>query len=280
MEKLQKALQKARDQRITSGLADRDAAQGQASPAQGVSRVDAAWEALTEVKPDRKALSQNFVTSLEADRASAAFDILRTKTQLLMKKNNWTRLAITSPTASCGKTTMASNLALGFTRQTDVRVILIEFDLRRPNLSKMLGVAPTHDVSRMLTGDVPFEEQAIRIRSNAAIAMAQHASPDPTSLLLRNSTHEKLKEIEDIYAPDLLIFDLPPVLVSDDARAFLKNVDCAMIVAKAEGTSIGQIDICEREIAEQTNVLGVVLNQYRHQSDIDYGYSDYHSPAD
>ncbi len=59
-----------------------------------------------------------------------------------------------------------------------------------------------------------------------------------------------------------MIFDLPSVLVNDDTRAFLKNADCALIVIRANSTRYGQFDACEREIAEQTNVLGVVLNAY------------------
>ena len=58
-----------------------------------------------------------------------------------------------------------------------------------------------------------------------------------------------------------MIFDLPPFLVSDDTRAFIKNVDAVLIMARAGETKISQIDACEREIAEHTNVLGVALNQ-------------------
>jgi hypothetical protein len=42
-------------------------------------------------------------------------------------------------------------------------------------------------------------------------------------------------------------------------------------VARAGATSVSQIDVCEREVAEQTNVLGVVLNQCRYASDEGYG---------
>jgi Mrp family chromosome partitioning ATPase len=170
---------------------------------------------------------------------------------------------------------MACNLALGFTRQSDIRVVLIEFDLRRPNMGKLLGHTPSRDITSMLNGDISFADQAVRIGSNLAIAMARHSSPDPTSVLLSQKTHAVLKEIEDTYAPDVMLFDMPPVLVSDDTRAFLKDVDCALIVAKAEATSASQIDTCEREIAEQTNVLGIVLNQCRHIGDTDYGYNKY-----
>jgi Mrp family chromosome partitioning ATPase len=179
-----------------------------------------------------------------------------------MQKNSWSRLSVTSPTSACGKSTMAGNLALGFTRQSDLRVVLIELDLRRPSLARMLGLSPENDVTAMLTGDVPFAEQAVRIGSNLAVSAARRSSGDPT-------------EIEAVYAPDIMIFDLPPVLVSDDTRAFLKEVDCALIVARAEITSSAQIDTCEREVAEQTNVLGVALNHCRYVEDTDYGYEMY-----
>ena len=73
-----------------------------------------------------------------------------------------------------------------------------------------------------------------------------------------------IDRIEARYKPDVMIFDLPSVLVNDDTRAFLKNVDCALIVVRANQTRYSQFDTCEREIAEHTNVLGVVLNAYRH----------------
>ncbi len=61
-----------------------------------------------------------------------------------------------------------------------------------------------------------------------------------------------------------MIFDLPSILIGDDARAFLQHVDCALILARADQTRYGDFDSCEREVGEYTNVLGVVLNGYRH----------------
>jgi Mrp family chromosome partitioning ATPase len=278
MEKLQKALQKARQQRnesvgaasVSTPMADNLLATAGSEPA-----GNDEWTKLMPFEPDRKLLDRHHIVSLSATEKATPFDILRTKAQLLMQKNDWTRLGITSPTPACGKTTTAANLALGFTRQNDQRVILVELDLRRPSMAKLLGHKPAHDVTSMLNGIIPFSDQAIRVRDNLAISMACQAATDPTSILLSHKTHETLAEIEATYAPDLMIFDLPPVLMSDDARAFLKHLDCGLIMAKAEETSIAQIDACEREVAEQTNVLGVVLNQCRHVGDVGYSYESY-----
>ena len=87
---------------------------------------------------------------------------------------------------------------------------------------------------------------------------------DPTRLLMADSTRATLARIQEDYQPDLMIFDLPSILIGDDARSFLQHVDCALILARADGTRYGDFDSCEREVGEYTNVLGVVLNGYRH----------------
>lgn len=272
MEKLQKALQKAREQR---GVDIAPVQPGTGMGETATAPEDQGWDALTEIRPDHALLVRNRIMTMKAGKEATPFDILRTKVQLMMRKNGWTRLAITSPTPGCGKTTMACNLALGMTRQQDMRTVLIECDLRRPSIAKVLDLSPPHDVTALFSGEVGITKQALRVGHNVAICAAQKPAHDPTAVLLSQKTHDTLARIEEELSPDLMIFDLPPILVSDDTRAFLKDVDCALIVARAEMTSVSQIDACEREIAEQTNVLGVVLNQCRHAGDTDYGYGKY-----
>ena len=267
MERLQEALQKARTQR--SGKERR--------PAEAAAPSDTAtlWQELTPFEPDPKLLERNRIVANRATKMGAPFDILRTKILLTMRKNNWTRLAITSPTPGCGKTTTACNLALGFARQTDVRTCLFELDLRKPSIARSLALPGGGDIADMLAGDIPFADQALCYRGNVAISAVHQPSRDPTVVMLSRTTHKTLEAIEKAYAPDLTLFDLPPLLVSDDARAFLKEVDCALMVAQAEKTTVAQIDECEREIAEHCNVLGVVLNHCRHTDEVYGAYGSY-----
>jgi len=69
-----------------------------------------------------------------------------------------------------------------------------------------------------------------------------------------------------------VLFDMPPLLAGDDALAFIGHVDCVLLVAAAETSTIEEVDTCERELAAHTNVLGVVLNKCRYP-DRQYGYS-------
>jgi MinD-like ATPase involved in chromosome partitioning or flagellar assembly len=77
-----------------------------------------------------------------------------------------------------------------------------------------------------------------------------------------------IRDLKQRFNPDVLICDLPPMLASDDVAAFLPNVDCVILVVEAEADTLGQVDACERELAAQTNVLGVVLNKCRQQNDL------------
>ena len=260
MEKLQAALEKARQTRTVRNSTVPTRKQLRATPSPDAEGV---WQALRPLALDESDLKRHLIVTREAGIEATPFDILRTKALLQMRQNGWKRLAITSPMPHTGKTTVACNLALGVGRQRDLRAILFDLDLRDPSVRGFLHTEPRHSIEDVLVGTVPFAEQAERYGDNVAFSMASRPERDPTRLLLAEETAERLDEIETLYKPDLMIFDLPSVLVNDDTRAFLKNVDCALIVIRAEATSYHQFDTCEREIAEHTNVLGVVLNAYR-----------------
>jgi len=94
-----------------------------------------------------------------------------------------------------------------------------------------------------LEGRERFEDQAMRIGENLIVSMADKPEDDPARIMLSERTVETLDDIQRSYQPDIMIFDLPSVLVNDDTRAFLKNVDCALIVSRANKTRYSQFDI-------------------------------------
>jgi len=264
MERLQTALASARAKRgettaASSAPADRA---GPAKTPLGTDDAgpDAAWAALTPFVPKRKVLTKHLVVTSQASDAATPFDILRTKILLQMRQNNWTRIAITSPMPQSGKTTMACNLTLGMGRQQALRAMLFDMDLGEPSVHQFFEHKPEHSLPAVLTGLTPFADQAVRIGENISVAMTDQPESDPTKIMLANETEQKLHEIEERYKPDIMIFDLPSVLVGDNTRAFLKNVDCALIIARANATKYSQFDACEREVAEYTNVMGTILN--------------------
>ncbi len=270
MERLQAAIEKARRE------------QPKAVARQGTS-ADALWQALPMMQLDPAVLTRNrvFTASASADEA-VSFDILRTRTLRMMQEKGWRRLAITSPTASCGKSTLTLNLAMSLVRQRDARAIQIEMDMRRPSQSRLMGLGLSADelsrsnVERVMTGQARFEEAAQLIQPGLAILNSAKSVSNASDILLDRNVPDVLNDIEARYKPDVMLFDMPPALLNDDTAAFLKHVDCVLIVAAAEQSTVSEIDRCEREIAAQTNVMGVVLNKL-HLKTSEYGSYAYYT---
>ncbi|MBU2958947.1 CpsD/CapB family tyrosine-protein kinase [Paracoccus sp. 1_MG-2023] len=267
MEKLQAAIEIARRKRASQdGAADlRPAASAHVETPDPDQRAPAAdpWPDLAEVELDRGALIRSRILSQNASMESTPFDVLRTKILYQMRQNGWRRLAITSPMPQCGKSTTSVNLALALSRQPELRTILFDFDLRSPTVAQKLGLKDAPSITPLLRGETEFADQAVRVGPNLALALSGVPDSDPTRLLMSDSTREALARVQTTYDPDIMIFDLPSILIGDDARAFLQHVDCALILARADQTRYGDFDSCEREVGEYTNVLGVVLNGYR-----------------
>ena len=261
MEKLQSALEKARAKRGTAAPRSRHFTGPQRSPSKD--RRAELWNEFESFTPSEKVLRQNLVMTAQANDDATPFDILRTKILLQMQQNNWKRIAITSPMPASGKTTLACNLAMAFGRQHGLRAMLMDFDLRAPRVHEFFQCATRRPIEAFLEGRVSPVEQGIRIGDNLAVFPSGQASVDPSRILLSDDMDVVLDDVQNTYQPDIMIFDLPSVLVSDDARAFLKSVDCALIVVRASKTRYSQFDRCEREVAEHTNVIGTVVNAYQ-----------------
>lgn len=257
MERLQAAIEKARAARREGPAAG--GASGAASP------NGEAWRALKSLAPDPRHLERGrIVSGIEGHRGGIGIDKLRTRLARRMQAEGWRRLAVTSPGPGCGKSTLALNLAFSLARRPEERVALCEMDLRHPSLAGLLGVRDAgRDFSRVLSGVSGFEAEGLRIGRNLALGLASAPRPDAAELLQGSSTPLALERIEATYATSYVLFDTPPVLLSDDTAGLLKHVDCALIVAAAGVTTMAEIDRCEREVAAQSDVVGIVLNKCR-----------------
>ena len=256
MERIQSALAKARaarDRKLQGG-----------APAKGKVAAEAGpWPQLAELSFDLGLLERNRIVALNPGQAAATFDVMRTNLLRALRSNGWTRVAITSPTPRCGKSTVAANLAFSLARLADTRVLLVELDLRHPSLLTMLGMPAGQNFAGALAeGRLDFD-QVKRYGRNLAFALNSRPMDSPAELLSAARTADLIDEIETQLRPDVVLFDLSPMLVSDDAIAFLDQVDCALRVAAADETTVAEVEKCGKDLAKRTQVLGVVLNKCR-----------------
>jgi protein-tyrosine kinase len=231
------------------------------------------WDRLEEISIDPAVLLKNrIVTFSKDDPAHVPFDILRTKITKLFERNNWKSIAITSPTMACGKTLIASNLAFSFARQKTIRTVLADVDLRRPQLRKVLGIDNKLSMGDFLRGELGVEEYFKRMESNLAVGTTFQSYRHSAELLQDERAATSLSDMLRQLAPDVVIYDLPPMLASDDVMSFLEHVDCALLIAAAGITTVRELDECEKQLADLTGVAGVILNKYDLKSEAYYEY--------
>ena len=234
--------------------------------------VRGAWEGLPPLVIDHDAAANNRIITLNrSSPAHAAFDMMRTKLLRLLKENNWTSVAITSATPACGKTCIALNLAFSLANQRDCRTVLVDLDLRRPQIGKSLAIKNSGSMENFLKGDGGLRETFFRYGDNLAIAPNRQAVQYPAELLQSAVAAQSIQDMRKEIEPDVVLYDLPPMLSTDDVLAFLPNVDGVILVAASDQSTIAEVDICEQTLREKTNVLGVVLNKSQYNQE-QYGY--------
>jgi Mrp family chromosome partitioning ATPase len=246
----------------------------EAAPAQPVNRTGH-WDTLPAFAPDPRHLESRLVRTLHAGSDAKPFDIIRTKLLHQMRSNNWRRIAFASPDSGCGKTLLTLNLALSMARQPDLAVMAMELDMRRPTMARTLGLKSGQQFSEVLAGRAAAADQLSRVGTNLALATNARPEPAAAELLAGRGAAHVIDRMEADFAPDVILFDLPPLLMTDDAMAFMDQIDCVLLVAAAERNTMAQITRCAEDLAARCNFLGVILNKCRFlPTDERYGYGE------
>lgn len=223
------------------------------------------WAGLQEMRLNPKTLARSrIITGDRSTAAHAAIDMIRTKVLQTLRQNGWTSVAITSPTPGCGKSLVALNLALSFSNQMDCRTLLLDLDLKHHRIGDLLDLETPSSMEAFLRGDCDMTAVLRRHERNLAIGANRWPVKYSAEVLQSREAARVLKEMRQVLAPDVVLYDLTSMLPNDDVTAFLPNVDCAILVVEAGRTTFEEVDTCERYLSDRTNVLGVVLNKCRH----------------
>ena len=191
------------------------------------------------------------------------FRMLRTKVMQIMKQNNLRTLAITSPNYGDGKTTTALNLSLSLALDVKQTVLLVDLDLRKPNLHDFLNKDPEVGISNYLLKDTPLQDCLVRPPIERLNTLPAGPSMEHSSELLASPKMAGLaRELKTRYPDRIVIYDMPPVLAQDDSIAFLPHVDAVLLVIRDGITKVDEVKQCLESLSK-TNVIGTVLNNSR-----------------
>jgi protein-tyrosine kinase len=266
MERIRKALERAKGSGVAATLPEEQtrapSRQPQYRPVAGTSS--------TGQSPDKEVLlngahleSNRIIAHDIADPRSKSFDMLRTQVLQSMAMKSWQIVGITSPTAGCGKSTIASNLALSIARQPGKSVLLVDMDLQKPQIAKSLGLSCERGMVSVLEGQTSLPNAIIQacINNEKIFVLPCEASTlNSSAWMASRSMAAVLQEIKRDFRAWTVIIDLPPMLVGDDVISILPQIDCILFVAAVGTSTVPEIKECTKYL-ESTSIVRFVLNK-------------------
>jgi capsular exopolysaccharide synthesis family protein len=191
-------------------------------------------------------------------------------------------LMVTSPEPGDGKTTTAVNLAITLAL-SGRRVLLIDGDMRRPTVHKLLGLPRSPGLAEMLMGQDDRSIVQGTFLDNLYVVPAGTPETPPTELLDSKRMHALIEMGRQ--RCDAIIIDSPPVLAVSDPLVLGTLCDAALVVVSASKTDLRALQQAEDTLgAVGIPIEGVVYN--RHNTDragsgyrYGYDYSYDYTPA-
>jgi capsular exopolysaccharide synthesis family protein len=204
-----------------------------------------------------------------------AFRSLRTSLLLSTAGHPPKYILFTSATPSEGKTTTASNLACVFA-QGGVRVLLIDADLRRPNVHHRFGLSGKVGLTSVLAGTTTIDQaiQHVAEVPNLDILPSGPVPPFPTEMLGSDAMHALLEQLGETYTH--IVIDSPPILSVTDGVILARVVDAVVLVIR-HGKSNKHVIRRARDLLTRSGapMAGLVLNAVDINSPEYYGYYGY-----
>lgn len=262
VERLKAALERAKRERM-AGAAGALAPQLTPPAGDPAARRSGLWAQLPEISLDPALLkSERIISGDRGNEAHAVFDVLRTRIVKQCLPQGWRRIGVTSPTKGCGKSVVCMNLAISLSRHPEIATLLMDMDLRGPSIARMTRQAPRGDTVALLAGRQAPADHLVRVSDNLALGLSRPAQGDSAELFQSSAASVALAQMIASLAPNVVLYDLPPVLGGgDDVIAFQGHLDAIILVAAAGHTTSRHLTDTMAALGDSVKLIGVVLNK-------------------
>jgi tyrosine-protein kinase Etk/Wzc len=224
-------------------------------------------------------ISDLLVAKAPADVASEAIRSLRTGLHFAQWDAPNNVVMITSCSPGAGKSFVSSNLAATIA-QNGQKVLLIDADMRRGNLHKVLGGRSENGLSELISEQIHPNDaiRSIKTLGNLQFIARGSTPPNPSELLMSARFSQLLQKLRNSY--DVIIIDTPPVLAVTDASIIGSLAGTSLLVVRFGVNQSREIELVRRRLAQgRVEIKGAIFNavQRRHNGFYSYGYYEYAS---
>ncbi len=222
-------------------------------------------------KPVKDALIIHPVQPREAP--AEEFRTLRTRLDHLQRLQPLHTLVVTSASPAEGKSFTAMNLAITQAQLAQKRVLLADFDFRRPSVHSTLQIPCCPGITDYLVGKATLGDILCRVSgTNLFILPAGDSVPNPLELLNLRECKSLIEELRNHF--DWVILDSPPLLFAADGNLLATMCDGTILVVRIGSTTYDSVARAMQSLCEN-NVLGVVVNGAR-RGELYSKYTYYH----
>ena len=208
---------------------------------------------------DYEFIREKILNSKSPFHVREAYKALRTNLIFSLPADGCKKLVVTSALASEGKSTNCLNMAITFA-EMDAKVLIIDCDLRRPNLARLLDVQNAPGLSNYLVGLNTSDEIVHKSTyNNLSYITAGNIPPNPVELLSSDNMARLIEKLEREF--DYIFFDTPPVNLVIDTIVISKYVHGVVMIALQNSTDKEAIRYALNQLSfVGSKVLGFVLN--------------------
>lgn len=220
----------------------------------------------------REFIRDKIISNETSFQVKEAYKALRTNIIFSLPQEGCKKISVTSSIASEGKSTNCLNLAITFA-ETGARVLIIDCDLRRPNISRLLEKQSSPGLSNALVGLNSLDEVINKTDyTNLDVIFSGNIPPNPAELLGSEKMGKIIEELEEKY--DYIFFDTAPVNIVTDSTILAKWMTGVVMVVLYNSTDKDTIEeaLKQLEFAE-AKVLGFILNGVVYGSNGAYKYN-------
>ena len=198
-----------------------------------------------------------------------AYKALRTNIVFSIPHDGAKKIIVTSALAGEGKSTNCLNLAISFA-QTGAKVLIIDCDLRKPNVANLLNIAPTPGLSNVLANLNTVDSVIVHSDyANLDVIPSGDMPPNPAELLGSAAMKDTLEKLSDIY--EYIFLDTSPVNIVTDTAVMSKLVDGILLVVRQGRTDVETVSEAVKKLSfVEANIIGFVLNG--RLTDVKMGY--------
>jgi len=221
----------------------------------------------------KEAIREKILTPHSSFQVREAYKVLRTNLIFSLPTEGCKKIIITSSLASEGKSTNCINIAITFA-EMNAKVLLIDADLRRPNLARMFNVPSSPGLSNYLVGLNSIEDIVCKSDyKNLDYIVSGNIPPNPAEILSSDNMGKLLDELSKKY--DYIFLDTAPVNLVTDTAVISKHVHGVVMIALHNSSDHESLKYAVNQLKfVGAKVLGFLLNGVVYGNNGSYRYNN------